>query len=134
MLNPDQVNAPVAVDSIPDMDETSTEYSIFTEGKKITIDKTTGNLTLSVDGIEVIQQGPSINLWRAPTDNDLRNMVPMWKEHRLDRLESKVNTVLAEPSIGGVQIIVQGYLQAEKGTAKTISPSATSSEKTALSR
>lgn len=117
-LNPDQVNAPVAVDSIPELDETSTEYSIFTEGKKITIDKTTGTLTLSVNGVEIIQQGPSINLWRAPTDNDLRNMVSMWKGHRLDRLESKINTVLSEPSIGGVQIIVQGYLQAEKGTAR----------------
>jgi beta-galactosidase/beta-glucuronidase len=114
-LNPDTVNVPVAVDSIPDLDETSTEYSVSTNGKKITVDKATGTLTLSVDGVEVIQQGPSINLWRAPTDNDLRNMVPFWKGHGLDRLEQKGITVLAEPSVGGVQIRIRGYLQAGEG-------------------
>lgn len=115
-LNPDQVNVTVAVDYIPELDETSTEYSVSTEGKKITVDKATGILTLSVNGIEVIQQGPSINLWRAPTDNDLRNMVPIWKENKLDKLETRVNSVLAEATGEGVQIIVQGYLQAEEVT------------------
>jgi beta-galactosidase len=114
-LNPDMVNASVAVCSIPDLDETSSEYSVSTDGKRITVDKATGALTLSVDGVEVIQQGPSINLWRAPTDNDLRNMVPFWKGHGLDRLEPKGITVLAEPSTRGVQISVKGYLQAEEG-------------------
>ena len=114
-LNPDQVKAPVAVDSIPDWDETSTEYSVSIDGNKITVDKTTGTLTLSVDGIEVIQQGPSINLWRAPTDNDLRNMVPFWKGHGMDKLEPKGITILAEPSDEGAQISIRGYLQAGEG-------------------
>lgn len=114
-LNLDLVNAPVAVGSIPDLDETLTEYSVSTDGKRITVDKAMGTLTMSVDGVEIIQQGPSINLWRAPTDNDLRNMVPFWKGHGLDRLETREIKVLAEPSTGGVQINVKGYLQAGEG-------------------
>ncbi len=40
-------------------------------------------------GRPVVRSGPQLNLWRAPTDNDLRRMAGIWREAGLDRLAER---------------------------------------------
>ncbi|MBE0697274.1 MAG: DUF4981 domain-containing protein, partial [Anaerolineaceae bacterium] len=60
---------------------------------RVVFDKTSGELTsYQVAGQEMIACGPSVNLWRAPTDNDDntwgdQRMALQWRETGLDRLE-----------------------------------------------
>ena len=117
-LNPDERFDQARLESSPALESTEKGYNIETGETKVSIDKTTGNMTLSVKGEEVITYGPTINLWRAPTDNDIRDMRTMWKENKLDQMEQKISNVLAEPVEGGVHVIVQGYLQAGEGNPR----------------
>ncbi len=41
-------------------------------------------------GRTVIEAGPTLNLWRAPTDNDAARMAARWEDAGLDRLEERV--------------------------------------------
>lgn len=113
-LNPNYVTDKESVESIPEMAESSDSYTVSAMNSKVTVNKATGTMTLSVNGDEVIHRGPTVSLWRAPTDNDIRNMVPEWRKHGLDTLEATVTKVLSEPTGGGTQVIVQGYLEAEE--------------------
>jgi beta-galactosidase len=62
------------------------------EDFRVVFDKTTGELTsYHAGGRELISCGPSVNLWRAPTDNDDntwgdQRMALQWREAGLDRL------------------------------------------------
>jgi beta-galactosidase len=44
----------------------------------------------------VLSAGPALNLWRAPTDNDLPRMARLWQEAGLDRLAERVEAIHAE--------------------------------------
>ena len=51
---------------------------------RILFDKQNGNISsFNYDGSELLKQGPKLNLWRPPTDNDLGNGMPercaIWK-------------------------------------------------------
>jgi beta-galactosidase len=67
-----------------------------TAGGRIPIDRETGRL-----GLSVLLDGPRLQLWRAPTDNDgLRllserrsGVLPRWLELGLDRLEHRLEGV-----------------------------------------
>jgi beta-galactosidase len=117
-LNPDEEKNPINAISAPPLETTDTGFRVEAGDTIVTVDKATGNISLTFEGKEMITHGLAVNLWRAPIDNDIPNMVPMWKEHKLDQLETKIIDVQADPTEGGVQIIVQGYLQAEEGGAK----------------
>ena len=80
----------------------------------VRIDRKTGNMTLTFEGEELITQGPRINLWRAPIDNDIPNMLPDWKRHKLDKLVPIILDIQVDQVGGGVQANVQGYLHAEE--------------------
>ena len=117
-LNPDEMKGIGEATSTSPLETTEKKFKVEAEDTVVTVDSVTGNMTLAFEGKELITHGPTVNLWRAPIDNDIPNMVPMWKEHKLDQLETKILGVQAEPTEGGVQIIVQGYMQAEEGAAK----------------
>jgi beta-galactosidase len=78
----------------------------------VRINGKTGNMTLTFEEVELITQGPRINLWRAPIDNDIPNMLPDWKRHKLDKLVPIILNVQVDQNEGGVQANVQGYLHA----------------------
>lgn len=117
-VNPDEVFTGDQAVSKTSLETKEDGYTIEAGATKVDIDKATGVLTLSIGGEEVISKGPELNLWRAPIDNDLRNMAPMWKEHKIDQLKPVISNVLGEPVEGGAQVIVQGYLQADEGAEK----------------
>jgi beta-galactosidase/evolved beta-galactosidase subunit alpha len=76
-------------------------------------------MTLNFKGEELIIFGPRVNIWRAPIDNDIPNMLEDWKKHEMDKLVPKILGVQVDKVEKGVQVQVQGYLQAEEGMEKT---------------
>ncbi len=60
-----------------------------------------GRITSFVrDGVELLDQGPRVNLWRAPTDNDgthgEHSTAGAWRRAGLDRLVNRVESVTPE--------------------------------------
>ena len=66
-------------------------------------DRATGRITHWTDrGHPVIEAGPALNLWRAPTDNDAARMAALWEAAGLNRLEERVETFDWMPQAIGV--------------------------------
>jgi beta-galactosidase/beta-glucuronidase len=58
-------------------------------------------------GREVLLDGPSLSLWRAPTDNDAKRLAGLWREAGLDRLEERSSGLRVErPAPGAVRVHV----------------------------
>src|SRR5690606_33847465 len=51
---------------------------------------------ISYHGRELILAGPKLNFWRAPNDNDRRNIAQRWRKAGLDRLTERVDDVAVE--------------------------------------
>jgi beta-galactosidase/evolved beta-galactosidase subunit alpha len=49
-----------------------------------------GFTSLRLNGKELIQQGPRLNFWRAPIDNDMY-VLPDWRKAHLDRLTERID-------------------------------------------
>lgn len=56
----------------------------------VLVDRSSGHLaSWTVAGAELLETGPALDFWRAPTDND-RLFVPMWRNFGLDCLEERL--------------------------------------------
>ena len=63
------------------------------------------------DGAEIIDRGPQLELWRAPTDNDrggprVPAVADVWARAGLHRLEHRVDSVGARTANGSVEVVV----------------------------
>ncbi len=71
------------------------------EAFSLVFDKGSGCITSwRVDDRPVIQSGPQLNLWRAPTDNDAKRMEALWRDAGLDTLEetaTEISTAQLDP-------------------------------------
>ncbi|MEZ5197184.1 MAG: DUF4981 domain-containing protein [Bacteroidales bacterium] len=74
------------IESLPriQLKETDSILEVFGNDFNLLFNKKSGYLTSFLfEGKELINKGPRLNLWRAPTDNDLGNGMPgrcsMWK-------------------------------------------------------
>ena len=81
-------------------------------------DKNVGAFSsLQFDGVEMLQRGMKVNLWRAPTDNDdgggNRSYGAQWRRDGLDQLRLKVNGVEVATEKSAVKINVSGLLTAK---------------------
>ena len=88
------VYAPVT--TIPKLDVDDDGTTICIEGASFTmaIDRKTGSITRWLYKDQpVISSGPSLNLWRAPTDNDAKKMESLWREAGFDTLKERVKAV-----------------------------------------
>jgi len=66
---------------------TGTDFSLI-------LDKEKGQIvSLKHKGYELMKNGPILNVWRAPTDNDVPRMAPKWRSFGLDRIEHQVKTI-----------------------------------------
>ena len=54
--------------------------------------------SMAHNGKTILAEGPQLNLWRAPTDNEIYSVAPKWYEAGLDRLIHRVNNVVFEQS------------------------------------
>jgi len=65
------------------------------------------------NGLDLISRGMKENLWRAPTDNDLRIQAPRWKAEGLDRLMRRITDIKIEkPSGQAIKLTVDTVLAA----------------------
>ena len=96
------------------------ELRIAGQGFAVAFSKSEGRIvSFTGHGTELIhgRQGPHVNLWRAPTDNDgvqgERSTAGMWRAAGLDRMGYDVRSVnLTEVSPGQVRLLVKGRMQA----------------------
>jgi beta-galactosidase len=86
---------PAKVAEMPALSVKEDHTGLILEGPafRLVFDKQTGQVTAyQSNGRELVDCGPSVNLWRAPTDNDDnlwgdQRMASHWREAGLDRLE-----------------------------------------------
>jgi beta-galactosidase/beta-glucuronidase len=95
-------------------DETEAQITVVGAKFNAIFDKKTGKLTsLKYNHIELIKNGPALNVWRAPTDNDVPRLAPQWRSFGLDRVEHEVKNVIAlhaAPQV--VQVVVTSLARA----------------------
>ena len=112
-----------AISAMPALQMAQTDSRVFVSGVDwdLTFDKTTGHISAwTHQGTKVVQAGPAVNLWRAPTDNDLNlwgeeRLAIHWRKAGLNRLREKVNQVdVKQLSAQVVRIDVQSRLAAPR--------------------
>ncbi len=58
------------------------------------------------NGVSLLEQGPRLNVWRAPTDNDIRIAVD-WKKFGYDRMQHRIERVEMDAGREEVQFMVK---------------------------
>lgn len=86
---------------------TEDELSVFarTDGGVLVWDKISGHLaSWQVNGHELLLQGPSFDIFRAPTDNDIYAL-PTWKNLGFDQMEAHVRSMSLVSQSGDEAVI-----------------------------
>jgi hypothetical protein len=93
--------------------ESETDIYVTGDNFRLVFSKSKGTLTQwDCNGIALIEQGPKLNLWRAPTDNDI-HIQKNWRKFGLDRLVHRIAEVtFKEAGNTALQIHVAGNLGA----------------------
>ncbi len=119
-------------DELPSLElrETQTTVEVHGHDFNVIFDKQLGTLTAwQYRNTELIQRGPRINFWRAPTENDLNTWgderaAIRWREVGLDQLEECVtNVVTGQPRQQAVQVTVKSTVGLRKGATLPPQPS-----------
>lgn len=72
------------------VDDEKTVLTIKGQGFKYEFDKVIGTFkSIKSNGKEILSKGPMVNLWRAPTDNDMR-IQDKWRKAGLDKIEPRI--------------------------------------------
>jgi beta-galactosidase len=102
------------------LEEKREEIKILGREFKLIINKNIGCITsLEYKGFKMVKDGPFLNVWRAPTDNDIPRLAPMWRSAGLDRLRQSVKGVRVEKvSDQVVRVIVEASLYTPEGVEK----------------
>ena len=91
--------------------ETGPEFTIQGSEFRLVFDKQQGCIScMQYHGVDLIQRGPRLNLWRAPTDNDAkdRNGEVCWRAASLDSLREKIEAIHAhQPAPQVIRLEVQ---------------------------
>jgi beta-galactosidase/beta-glucuronidase len=115
----------LAVAAMPVLQTSETPAAIAVRGAAfaITLDKATGTLSgWHFQGMELLERGPQVSVWRAPTDNDANTWgdeqaAIHWREAGLDRMVETVEAVTLESlSARRVQVAVRSRLRAAELT------------------
>ena len=71
--------------------ESKSDVTVSGKDFVFTFSKETASITsFAYMGSELIKGGPYLNVWRAPTDNDIFSFASLWRQFGLDRIESEV--------------------------------------------
>jgi beta-galactosidase len=107
--------------ALPALKMSESEARAVVEGDdfQLIFDKVGGAIaSLRYQGNELIERGPRLNVWRAPTENDLNawgdeRAAIHWREVGLDQLEEQVTGVeVAQPTPQVVRIAVHSVVRA----------------------
>ncbi|MCK5118859.1 MAG: DUF4981 domain-containing protein, partial [Candidatus Latescibacteria bacterium] len=94
--------APVLhVGDMPEIEVEESETAVAVRGRDVglTFDKDTGRMvSFRYEDRELVSEGPALNIWRAPTDNEAnawgdQTMAIRWREAGLNRLREQVNAM-----------------------------------------
>ena len=91
-------STPISLASLPPLTvmEVGRDLRISGEDFALTFDARRGLLTDWVyQGVPLLTRGPQLNVWRAPTDNDV-SLARKWREAGLDRLGSRTTSMAWE--------------------------------------
>ncbi|HOS42059.1 MAG TPA: glycoside hydrolase family 2 TIM barrel-domain containing protein, partial [Armatimonadota bacterium] len=89
---PAPVLAPAAMPAL-EMEESPEGLAIFAEESRLLIDTFTGDLLAwEYHGVPLLLEGPRLQLWRAPTDNDV-HLAKEWRAAAYDRLIPRTDRV-----------------------------------------
>jgi beta-galactosidase len=109
--------APSAAPRALHVSEDGEQIAVLGEGLSLAWRKSDGALwRWEWAGRALLDRGPRLNLWRAPTDNDAntwgeQRAAIRWREAGLHRLVETVTSVTwAQPAVGQVQVIVRSHL------------------------
>jgi beta-galactosidase len=117
---------------VPDLKMVESTDQVTVEGStfRLVFDKQAGTIgSLNYRDHELLERGPKVNFWRAPTENDLNTWgderaAIHWREVGLDQLEEHISTVTVnqlEPH--RVQITVKSLVAVRPG-AELLKPQA----------
>ncbi len=106
--------APKAIyDQMPSIQVSQEDGELVLEGEdfEIGFDIFRGTLTRwESNGMPLLEEGPRLNLWRAPTDNDI-HIGKEWRAAQLDQLQQRVESITLDPSdLTAVQVVVKAVL------------------------
>jgi beta-galactosidase len=109
----------VPISNLPEVTLAESDTAITVRGPNftLTLDKSAGTISnLRYSGRDLLKQGPKLNLWRAPTDNDANTWgeelaAIRWREVGLDHLQEQIQEVKASQIAPQVaRIIVRSVL------------------------
>jgi beta-galactosidase/beta-glucuronidase len=110
-----------------ELEEDEAQVRISGADFRLVFDKNRGQITVwTFGGTPLLQSGPVLNIWRAPTDNDgiklrpdRRKLLDRWTQAGLDRLESATQSVDVE-RLGAqvVRVTVRTATQAKDTTGR----------------
>ncbi len=105
-----------------EVDENDDYVQVSGDNYSITFDKKTGHISSfkKSGSEELLANGPELNLWRAPTDNDggygtilKKNRISaQWIKAGLDSLQNRINKISTHRNSNSFTITVLGKLQA----------------------
>lgn len=114
---PSVQNEPIAENKKLKIDTSDAQIKITGNGFEISFDKKIGEIaSYKSEGVELFKKGPQINLWRAPTSNDIGtgfNPDPrftyhatLWEQYGLQNLKTEsCNTYLLEETANYAKIL-----------------------------
>lgn len=108
-----EVGAVPAQSALRPLEVSDSGFAVTVSGPSfaLTLDKWHGRLTSwEQDGVPLLAQGPRVQLWRAPTDND-HQLARGWREAGLDRLWHRtVQVEVTEQAADSVTLTVETVL------------------------
>ncbi|SHH37928.1 beta-galactosidase subunit alpha [Sporanaerobacter acetigenes] len=94
------------IESIPNVDVKEDYKFIYVKGCNFNLifNKLKGQICgWNYEGVDILKEGPKLNLWRAPIDNDMY-MIKHWKEKGIHQVQHRIDNV--EMNIDDKQAIV----------------------------
>ena len=105
-----------------DVIETETEVKIDFFNRQLIFDKNAGKIkAYYYDGVNVFQDGPMLNLWRAPIDNDILGLEEFGAKKVLEHWKEK-NIHLLQHNIRSFEIIEKNHDYALINVSSEIAP------------
>jgi beta-galactosidase/beta-glucuronidase len=103
---------PAALNLMPDVTVDVFGENVVVQGEdfRLVFDGGLGVLTdWTYQGVPLLLAGPRLNIWRAPTENDI-HMAKTWLAAGFDRLEQRVTSVDLEVEPQAVVLVVEAVL------------------------
>jgi beta-galactosidase len=101
----------VSRETVFSVEESRSSYIITSATASLRVSRSTGRLSdIAVNGRKLVDSGPVLSFWRAPTDNDKGGIVYRWKDYHIPHLQESVDSVEVNTTDGGMVIKVHSWV------------------------